>query len=809
MRGAGTSPAGRAGQPPVATLAAVIALIVTACLPLTRVYVGLGWMRSVLSAALLAIGIAWVCRQLGLGSAAAFGISVVGWFGFVAVTFLSDTLAGGLVPTAHTLRAAIALWVRGTELVRLRPSPAAAEPGLLLLSVTGVWAVAYTVEGMVFRLAAPVQAVIITFILWATPLTISRPGGYAWGLAAAFLAAAAWLLLTCGRADVTGWGVWVDPSGFDADSGRRPSWALRGASLAMTVTAITAGVVFARLLPGATEPPWLQLQSLTGATLASNPILDIKARLVSPDTRPVFRVYSPRPVYLRITSLDVYDGQREQWTSAGIRGMRVSGPLRNEGPTTISEKVSVNITVGSVGPGAVLVPAPYLPVSVSGPASKSFQYDPRVATLTLNRDVTLSPGDQYEVTAGIPAPPGEVADTVESRRGGDGTQLPNGIPPQVGQLAQQISRQAGAVTPFEQALAIQDELRTWTYSLKPAPGHGAQAMVSFLATREGYCEQFAGTMAVMLRTLGIPARVAVGFTPGAPIGNSEYVVTNANAHAWVEARFDHVGWIAFEPTPRSDGNVLIPHATNLAPSLLQSQHQDDATPNDSLQADQVGRQDRLPGQGLSPDRPRDDPARSGAQPQAQPGVQPQPPKAPHPFSRVPLRILLPALTVLALGVVAGVVRHRRTRAASPTDRALRARARVERLGRGFGIHPLATETDREYLDRLSTAVEARKGGVAASPAKAHQGISPFQPRGRPAEPAAERLARATAAACYASTVTDAVADAAEGAAKDLRHQLLDSLPIYRRLLARTRGVVSTMLRPLLERAADVMRFPHH
>ncbi|MGH8887372.1 MAG: hypothetical protein ACRDYX_19850 [Egibacteraceae bacterium] len=90
-----------------------------------------------LTAALLAVGIAWACRRLGLGPAGAFGASVTGWLGFVAVAFLGDTLTGGLAPTAHTLRAAIALWAHGAERVRLRPSPAVAEPGLRLLSATG------------------------------------------------------------------------------------------------------------------------------------------------------------------------------------------------------------------------------------------------------------------------------------------------------------------------------------------------------------------------------------------------------------------------------------------------------------------------------------------------------------------------------------------------------------------------------------------------------------------------------------------------------------------------------------------------
>ena len=741
-------------------LAAVSALAATACLPLTGVFLGLDWARPVLSAALLAIGIAWACRRLGLGPASALTVSAVGWFGFVAIAFLGGTLAGGLVPTPRTLRAVAELWGRGMELARLQPSPTTAEPGLLLLSVTGAWMVAATAESMVFRLAAPVQAVIVALVWWVTPLVIAKPGSYAWGFAAAFLAAAAWLLLACAHADLAQWGRWVDEP-------QRSPRASKGAAIA--VAAVSAGAVLGRLLPGATDPPWLQMRSPASATLASNPIVDLKARLVSQNTEPVLRVRSPRPVYLRITSLDVYHGQREEWTSAGIHGAPVSGPLPNPEQAPTAETVPVTVTVGNVGPGAVLVPAPYLPVSVSGPASEAFQYDPRVATLTLDHDVVLSPGDQYGVTAALPAPPGEAAGGAAVFHGGAEAQLPGGIPPQVGQLAQQISRRAGAVTPLEQALAIQGELRTWTYSLAPPPGHDGSAMASFLAAREGYCEQFAGTMAVMLRTLGIPARVAVGFTPGTPTASGEFVITNANAHAWVEARLPRLGWVTFEPTPRSDGNVLVPSATDLAPRLLQAQPPGSGAAGDLLRTAQPD-QDRLPQQSPPADRPVSS---------ATPAVQPQP-SGRSPL-RPPLGILLLGLAALA-AVAAVAIRARglRVRGATPTDRALRARARIERLGRGLGVYPSAAETDREYLDRLVAA-----GGV------------PDSLTARRA--AGERLARATAAACYAPSATEADADAAERAAADLRRHLLSGLPGHRRVAVAALGEVRSALRAPLER----------
>jgi hypothetical protein len=108
----------------------------------------------------------------------------------------------------------------------------------------------------------------------------------------------------------------------------------------------------------------------------------------------------------------------------------------------------------------------------------------------------------------------------------------------------------GATSSYDAALRLQAWFQNeFEYSLEVRPGHGNSAIESFLRDRIGYCEQFAGTYAAMLRTLGIPTRVAVGFTSGVPLGDGEYSVLGRNAHAWPEVWFDGIGWVAFEPTP--------------------------------------------------------------------------------------------------------------------------------------------------------------------------------------------------------------------------------------------------------------------
>ena len=108
-----------------------------------------------------------------------------------------------------------------------------------------------------------------------------------------------------------------------------------------------------------------------------------------------------------------------------------------------------------------------------------------------------------------------------------------------------------AQTPYAAVLAIESWLRQtggFTYDESPPRGKGAP-LVSFVTqTKAGYCQHFAGAMAGMLRMLGIPARVAVGFTSGTP-DDGTWVVTDHDAHAWVEVWFAGIGWVPFDPTP--------------------------------------------------------------------------------------------------------------------------------------------------------------------------------------------------------------------------------------------------------------------
>ncbi|GMA37150.1 transglutaminase-like domain-containing protein [Demequina litorisediminis] len=155
------------------------------------------------------------------------------------------------------------------------------------------------------------------------------------------------------------------------------------------------------------------------------------------------------------------------------------------------------------------------------------------------------------------------------------------IPPamdaaRVADLATSLTTEA--TTRFGQAVLIQDYLRDpseFDYDTSVSPTSG-DAVSAFLDSRAGYCVQFATTMVMMSRTLGIPARLAVGFLPGNAGDGDTYIVQGGDAHAWPELWFPEVGWVRFEPTPSVQTGSAPRYAgngTNVTPAIPESQAQ--------------------------------------------------------------------------------------------------------------------------------------------------------------------------------------------------------------------------------------------
>jgi transglutaminase-like putative cysteine protease len=261
----------------------------------------------------------------------------------------------------------------------------------------------------------------------------------------------------------------------------------------------------------------------------------------------------------------------------------------------------------------------------------------------------------------------------------------SGVDRRVLDLAAQVT--AGAATPFDKAIALQDYFTSpasgFSYSLQTAPGNGDDALVEFLtAGKTGYCEQFAAAMAVMLRAAGVPARVAVGFTGGTADGDHRTISTS-DAHAWVEAWFPGHGWLIFDPTPLTDGRTIVP------PYVAEARAEAAAAAGAPTGADPA-------------DVPRPEPT-----PQASPTPEPLAPDAPvpaAPSAELPLGPVLLGFVLVVLVGGASVPAFLRTRARRQRLAAVAAGGQAAAAAGWAEL--LAESTDRGVPARDSDTVRA-------------------------------------------------------------------------------------------------------
>ncbi|MCU1358756.1 MAG: hypothetical protein JWN99_45, partial [Ilumatobacteraceae bacterium] len=318
-----------------------------------------------------------------------------------------------------------------------------------------------------------------------------------------------------------------------------------GAALPATAMCALVAALGAALLgpslPGAQAEPLLETrQSKSDVTQVVNPLVDIRSKLVNKSNTEMFTMSAAVGRYWRLTGLSEFDGTT--WGLPDRTLQDASGQLN--ATTENSQIVQQQIRITRFG--GKLVPSAFRPITA---AQDNLLWLPGTDTLVLDNDV-LTEGDVYNVAADVYVPTPDVlrADTVSSPPSPEFLQLPDSVPQEV--IDQAIAVTASGTTPYDKALLLQNWFRTeFAYDLKVQAGNSNDAILNFLRIRHGYCEQFAGTFGVMARAIGLPARVAVGFTKGELKPDGLYHVYGRNAHAWPEVWFDNVGWVLFEPTP--------------------------------------------------------------------------------------------------------------------------------------------------------------------------------------------------------------------------------------------------------------------
>jgi transglutaminase-like putative cysteine protease len=318
-------------------------------------------------------------------------------------------------------------------------------------------------------------------------------------------------------------------------------------ALAMVAVVAATGVVTGPVLPGSSSDALVPVRGRGGGVLLlDNPLVDVRGRLVDQSTDEMFRITAPRPSYWRLASLAEFDGVT--FGVARRRLARLDAPITND--QTLLQQVEI------VGLPGRLVPAAPEPFASDGP---QVRLSSETAALVNLR--TLIAGDRFAIAS---VPP--VVDmqslmspaTSSAVTAPDALHLvvPTDLPDSIALTALEVVSSAGldaamaVQRPYIAALTLQEWFRReFTYTLDIEPGHDVTAMVTFLESRQGYCEQFAAAFAAMARTLGIPSRVAVGFTPGEPLPEGGWSVQGRHSHAWPEIWFAEAGWVGFEPTP--------------------------------------------------------------------------------------------------------------------------------------------------------------------------------------------------------------------------------------------------------------------
>jgi transglutaminase-like putative cysteine protease len=504
----------------------------------------------------------------------AVGAIVIACSQYLSTTWLVLPSPETFSTISHDMNAAWAVF-------RQQRAPAPVEPGFVVATSVTVWVIAFVADWGAFRTGVSFEALLPPATLFLFASVLGAEGQRS--ASAAFFVATAMLFLLLHR-------TWrqEDSASWAALQQQRGRWSLVSTGLVLGTGAVIVGACVGPSVPGANDDPifpWRDLGENRQQRVVLSPLVDIRGRLVEQSNLEVFTVQTDdgEGYYWRLTALDDFDGTiwKSTYDTAAADGELPEAVPEGTATTTVTQE----FTIAALG--QIWLPGAYAPKSVQVDGEDSVKYDEASGTLIVPRSLETSDGLHYTVqsevvlsgdasfTEQLRNAPTAIPESISKRY----TDLPDDFSDKVSTLAAQIT--AGKQTEFDKAMALQDYLQGFTYDLTVAQGHGKNALERFLLDSEngkkGYCEQFAAAYAAMARSVGLPARVAVGFTEGQKDRFTEglFRVKGRNAHAWPEVYFPGSGWVLFEPTPgRGPGN-----ADYL--DLPEAQDNGDAAPNQS------------------------------------------------------------------------------------------------------------------------------------------------------------------------------------------------------------------------------------
>ncbi|MET9389146.1 DUF3488 and transglutaminase-like domain-containing protein [Streptomyces sp. NPDC006624] len=543
------------------TLSAWAATLMAACalLPLVEPAT---WI--VQAAFLLAVqaGVGAAARRVPLARPLTVAAQAVVTVAMLTFVFAREQALAGFVPGPQTLdRFALLLQQGGEDIARYAiPAPLESD-GIRLMLIGGVLVIGLLVDtlAVTFRSAAPAGLPLLALYSVAAGLS---DGGSDWLWFVIAAAGYLMLLLAEGRDRLSQWGRVF--GGAPRTAGGEHGGARAPVRTGRRIGVVALGI--ALVVP-------LGLPAMNGGLLDSvgagagtgaggggtisavNPLVSLRDNLNAEEDRQVLSVRTKMPdvsdLYLRIVSLDDFDGTTWKPSRRSITAVPdgTFPPPGGLGPEV--KRAEVDTTISAADWYAQdWLPMPYPPSGVRIPGN--WRYEPVGMTLVGDHgqntrgltyrvsSLDIQPTAKQLASAG---PPPE--DVVR-----DFTELPDSLPAAVARTARQVT--SGAANPYDQAVKLQDWFAVtggFEYDTQVQVGSGSQAIARFLRDKEGFCVHFSFAMASMARSLGIPARVAVGFAPGSPQADGSVSVGLRDAHAWPELYFEGVGWTRFEPTP--------------------------------------------------------------------------------------------------------------------------------------------------------------------------------------------------------------------------------------------------------------------
>jgi transglutaminase-like putative cysteine protease len=556
---------------------------------------GLPWEAILIGAALLGAAITWAGVALRVRGWIIAAVNVIA-IALTVVRVAAPQTTWWLFPTADSISALGDQLAFARDVIRSGIAPVVPLAGIVAILTIVFWTMG-TLLSWGLLAGRPYVAVVTPLVVYLEFAVMDkRPGGW-W--TTVFMVVIGFALIAVAldrRRDGTGQLATGVPRRTIARS--LPGLGVTTLVVALAMALITSDAM-AGLVPRAGYLDWRSGSGLSGeyyGSVSYNPFVGIRQELISQTDVPVFVAtvdgeLGAGEVYWRMVTLDGFNGV--QW--------HIGNDPQVDRPDDLDQfEASGNSFAGPISEitAAVTIlalqqdwlPAPYSPTALrSDNEAVDGGYRVKADDASLRFSALTYRGMAYTVDSSVPRPdlnvlgrrsdgtPSAVfegaveagaftfptaAGPVISRRLPDEDRyldLPEDLDPGIRSLAVVTTR--NLQTDFEKALALEAFFLApgnFRYSTSILPGHAAADLAAWLLDqasdnyRTGYCEQFATSMAVMARLIGIPSRVVLGFSPGTVLEDGRVVVRDRNAHAWVELWMPTQGWVRFDPTPRGD-----------------------------------------------------------------------------------------------------------------------------------------------------------------------------------------------------------------------------------------------------------------